>query len=505
MATRKDILLKNGRVIVHGVDDTAKAILADVLVQGNKITQIEPHIAAPAGADVDLIDCTDKLVAPGFVDTHRHMYTIALRGRHGDDMLNDYLVRGILQSSNYEPNDIFWGQLAGSLECINAGTTTVVDHSHLNYGKEYPKAAIAATIASGLRSIYGYCFNIRVDSWHPFSLNPSFIAPWALENLQMIAQQRPLGDGRVTLGIAFDGWFLPKEILKPLFDKIRSLGIKHLTTHNSPSPPGVPTAVETMEAVGVLTPLSILAHANRLSQGDVALIKRCKAKVSSTPSLELQMAMGVPACFDETRDVQACSSLGIDCHNATLASIPAEMRMALQSSRGTFNDRILEKGKVPARVYKSVQEVYALGTISGARAIGMEDQIGSLAVGKTADIIVLDAVSPNMICGAQYDPVTAIVMHSTPADVVTTIIDGVVRKRNGRLEPVHVTPELRSWTRPQSTLLYWEDVIKEVLKSRDALQDKLDKIDYPTAKKAAMQAFGMDESIVVDVPPTSRL
>lgn len=209
-----------------------------------------------------------------------------------------------------------------------------------------------------------------------------------------------------------------------------------------------------MEECGLLTPWTILSHANSLSDQDIKLIKNRNAHISSTPSVELQMGMGIPACFDADRDLQSCSSLGIDCHNATLASLPAEMRMALQSSRGIHNDKFIRKGLKSARVYKTVQEVYALGTIAGARAIGMQDEIGSIAVGKLADIIVFDALTPNMICGAQQDPITAIVMHSTPADIVLTMVDGVIRKRDGQLEQVQ--PEALglavSNIKPESTM-----------------------------------------------------
>lgn len=124
------------------------------------------------------------------------------------------------------------------MEAINAGTTTVVDHSHLNYSPDHPKAALSATLSSGLRSIYGYCFNIRVASWAPFTTNPDFIAPWALETLRDLSKKNPLGDGRVSLGVAFDAWFLPKERISALFDDIKQMGIKYLTTHNSPGRPG---------------------------------------------------------------------------------------------------------------------------------------------------------------------------------------------------------------------------------------------------------------------------
>lgn len=85
-------LLKNGVVIVHGADDVARGVRADLLIEDGKIAQIEASLNATTGAEV--IDCTDKIIAPGFIDTHRHMYNIALRGTHGNDLLADYLVKG---------------------------------------------------------------------------------------------------------------------------------------------------------------------------------------------------------------------------------------------------------------------------------------------------------------------------------------------------------------------------------------------------------------------------
>ncbi|KIX09125.1 uncharacterized protein Z518_00203 [Rhinocladiella mackenziei CBS 650.93] len=490
------ILLKNGVAILHEIDDQAKADKVDILIRGNKIAEIAPTIE-PVD-DVQVVDCTDKLIAPGFVDTHRHMYNIGLRGRHGDDLLHDYLVQGILQASSFDPDEIFWGQLAGCMECINAGTTTVVDHSHMNYSEERPKAAIAATVASGLRSVYGYCFNGRVDSWSPFAMNQSFVAPWAMDALERLSQQAPFGDGRVTLGVAFDGWFLPKEVLQPMFENIKKMGIKHITTHNAPAAPGQASAVEVMESCGILSPSVLLSHANFLSHSDISLVKKRNAYISSTPSVELQMSMGTPACFGNDRDIQSRSSLGIDCHNVILASIPSEMRAALLNGRGCTNAKFLASRKIPTKIYKTVQEAYALGTICGARAIGMENQVGSLAVGKLADIVVFDALSPSMICGAQYDPVTAIVMHSTPGDIIMTIIDGIVRKMDGKLQPVETTSEVQILTGIPKSTFHWSDVAKELLRTSARVQEKVDKTGFAHAKQTAMTMFGMDPSMLVD-------
>ncbi len=260
-----------------------------------------------------------------------------------------------------------------------------------------------------------------------------------------------------------------------------------------------------MESWGVLASFAtVLSHANRMRASDIWIVKRRGAHVSSTPSIELQMGMGTPACFDGDRaPLQSYASIGIDCHNATLASVPAEMRAALQDSRGRYNERFLRAGKFPLRTYKTVQEAYALGTVQGARALGMGDKIGSLAVGKRADVVVFDALSPNMVCGAQHDPVAAIVMHSTPADVVMTIVDGVGRKRDGRLEPVDLATATSVW--PDKVLkgerhqrsLSWSDVVKPVLASRDRLQQRIDKIDLVEAKVAATRLFGYDDETLV--------
>lgn len=85
-------LLKNGIVIVHGSDDTARGVKADLLIEDDKIAQIGSNIDIANGTEI--IDCTDKIIAPGFIDTHRHVYNTALRGRHGNDTLPDYIVHG---------------------------------------------------------------------------------------------------------------------------------------------------------------------------------------------------------------------------------------------------------------------------------------------------------------------------------------------------------------------------------------------------------------------------
>lgn len=112
------------------------------------------------------------------------------------------------------------------------------------------------------------------------------------------------------------------------------------------------------------------------------------------------MGHGQPVAFQDKLGIQSHCSLGIDCHSNNTASVPGEMRLLLQNARGTYNEPFLAQGKVPAKVYKTVEEAFHLGTINGARAIGTENKFGSIAVGKLADLVVFDASSPSMVCGA---------------------------------------------------------------------------------------------------------
>jgi cytosine/adenosine deaminase-related metal-dependent hydrolase len=118
-----------------------------------------------------------------------------------------------------------------------------------------------------------------------------------------------------------------------------------------------------------------------------------------------------------------------------------------------------------------------MGTIAGARALRMEDQIGSLAVWKRADIVVLDTLSPSMAVAAQYDPVAAILLQSSPRDVVMTIVDGIVRKEQGNLSTVLVTEEEEKRIRKKENL-EWADVVKELVVRREVLTVRFFSAEY---------------------------
>jgi cytosine/adenosine deaminase-related metal-dependent hydrolase len=325
--------------------------------------------------------------------------------------------------------------------------------------------------------------------------------PWILETFEKLSKSSPLANGRVLLGFAFDGWALPKQAVIDLFQKVRTHGVQRITSH------GVEnnliskyathvliianktenSAVKILNDYGLLGPDILLSHATGISPEDASSLKAAGGHISSTPETEMQMSHGQPVCFRP--DLQDVTSLGIDCHSAVSASLPTQMRIALQHQRANWNQSIIEKTHFPKHVKYEVEQAFNLGTIQGARAVGLEDMIGSIEVGKFADIVVFDGKTPGMLAAAEEDPVAAIVMHSSIRDIDMVITDGQIRKQNGKLLPV---------VNARGESIEWEIIATRLLESRLKLASKSEEIDYASATQAILKMFQAKDDLLVD-------
>jgi len=164
-----------------------------------------------------------------------------------------------------------------------------------------------------------------------------------LPKFDELAARAPWADGRVTLGFAFDGFrFIPKETLQALMKKLEENKVQLITYHYSrvADEGGTSQTVE-LHDLGILDDRFLVSHGGNPSQQDADIYKQLGMHVSSTPSTELQMAMGSPvAAFrdDLGVDMPQCCSLGIDCHSNNSAFIPGEARLGLQSARASRSE-----------------------------------------------------------------------------------------------------------------------------------------------------------------------
>jgi len=411
------------------------------------------------------------------------------------------------QSMQYTPEDTFYGQLAAMLEGLAAGTTTIVDHAHVTQSPEHAELAIAGTASSGIRSIFCYTPIGRVQSFNPLTPNPNLFEPWVMQTFDKLADQGPFGDGRVTLGFAFDLFFLPAPMVKGLFAQVKSKGVRTITVHGSTAlaSPSIPILHE----LDLLDEHIIISHGGTIKRDHAELLKKHGARISSTPSSELQMAMGRPYAFDssfvdggwtgDSIGLQDHASFGVDCSSMTAGSIVSEAKLGLANARNHFNEHYMKQEKTPKTLPAnlSVEAAFNLATIKGAEAVRMSDQIGRIAEGFKADLVIFDALSPGMVAAAQHDPVAAIILHSSSADIDTVLVDGVARKKSGKLVSVSVDESARGKIGKET--LEWSGIAKEIVTSRARMQKEMDKIDYEEGNAATLRNFHLDGDKFVDV------
>jgi len=413
-----DVVVHNGPVVTMNADFD---VIPDGLI-GIKNGRIQQVSAKPEGAGLpaakETIDATGGIILPGLINTHTHLPMTLFRGLADDLPLPVWLNEHIFPAeANYiNPESVRLGALLGCAELILSGTTTCCDGYFLE------DHVAGAVHQSGLRAVLGHGVidfpapgvpdpsrNIQaalafVEKWRDASalIKPSVFchSPYTC-SVETLKRAKKIAAAE---GVLFQ---IHVAETKNEFDQA-------LKDHGL-------TPVAYLDRIGLLDCDTLLVHAIWLKNSDIKVIAHRQAAVSVTTESEMKLASGI-APVPELIQAGITVGLGTDgCASNNDQDLFGEMDVTAKLHKVNALDPTVMDSRT----------VLTMATIGGAKAIGLEKEIGSLEIGKQADVIVLDTRSPHLF--PIYNPVSHLVYSARGSDVRDVIVAGRVILKDRRL------------------------------------------------------------------------
>lgn len=418
------LLLRSGHVISMD-PDIGELPQGDVLIEDGRIAAVEREI----GADAEVLDMAGRIVIPGFVDTHRHTWEASIRGCAPDATLDDYFV-DVLDTFApvYTPEDVYAGNLAGALECLNAGITTLVDWSHINNTPEHPDAAVRALTETGIRAQYAY--GSANTSLSDYWFESKIAIPG--DDVRRIRSTYFASDsGLLTMALATRGpGFCTNDVVTSEWALARELDIP-ITVHVAMGRlAGRFGMVRQLHELGLLGSDTTYLHCCHLSEEEWRMVADSGGTVSIAPQVETQMGHGWPPVM-KAIEHGLRPALGIDVVTTVPGDMFTQIRAAFGAERARVNAECWQADvPVPATML-TARQMLELATVNGAHVAGLEHRTGSLTPAKRADVVALDATALNM--APVHDATAAVTLSADVSNVETVLVDGAVVKRDGKL------------------------------------------------------------------------
>jgi len=435
-----DLVLAGGDVLLRG-DGVWRAARADVAVRDGWITAVgtvagtwEAGGGPAAGPGPRVRDCRGCLVVPGLIQAHVHLCQTLFRGLADDLRLEDWLVRRIwpLEAAHTEET-VYWSALLGAAELLLGGTTAVLDMETVRH----TDAAFRALERVGIRATVGKCLMDAHPEGAPLELAESTDA--ALAEAEALARRwHARAGGR--LRACFAPRFVPScsgPLLRAASELAERFGAQ-LHTHAAETIVQRETVLRTtgveeiayLDSVGISGPRAALAHCVWVDAHEIARLARQGTNVVHCPSSNLKLASGV-AKIPEMLAAGCRVAIGADgapCNNRL--DVFAEMRLAA----------LVQKPRLGADALPAAQ-VLDLATVGGARALGLEGELGVIAPGRRADLVVLRLDAPHL--HPRGDPVSAVVYAARASDVRDVFVGGRPVVLDGELVTVRIEEVVR--------------------------------------------------------------
>jgi cytosine/adenosine deaminase-related metal-dependent hydrolase len=414
----RPVVFRRGTVLPM---DRGRSILrdTDVLVVGDRVEAIGKDLAAPD--DALEIDASGGIVMPGMIDTHRHMWQTAMRGYGADWTLTQYFVWYYLESGkHFRPEDVHAGNLLAALEAVDAGVTTCVDWSHGLQTVGHAEAAVDALRSVPGRFVLAYG-NIQQGPWE-WSTSPDF---------QAFARRR-LDEHDDLLGfqMAFDVTGDPAFPERAAFEVARDLGVP-VTTHVGVWGATNDDGVRMPHEAGFFDETTTFVHASTLSADSYHRIAATGGSVSLATESEQSAGQGYPTSW-ALRAYGIPVSLSMDTSVWWSGDLFSAMRATLSADRSRDHLEAHARGDTVTNHALRAEQVVEWATLGGARALGRESDLGSVEVGKKADLVLLK----NEHSPASFpilNPYGHVVYQAQRDHVHTVLVDGRVVKSGHRL------------------------------------------------------------------------
>jgi len=361
------------------------------------------------------IDGTGMIVMPGLVETHWHMWNTLYRSFSGDKPEEGYFPTVARFGQQMTADDVFQSTRLSAAEAINSGMTFVHSWCHNVRSTAHAEADIRALAEVGIRARHSCGWPQGLPDTQSVDQGPieSLARDWKSWS----------NEGLITLGMAWRGQFragpIKPEVYQPEVDNARKLGLP-ITVHVASARKAV-NQIEPLYNGKLLGKDVQLIHTLSASPAELDMIKASGSAVSVSPGSELRIGYGYP----QTSEMLAKGiPLGISVDTSALVGT-SNLFAVLKLARDCENAKAESEFKLPAR------KALELGTIEGARSMGMGDEIGSLTPGKRADLI---AISPNALNMAVVtDPAHLVLEATGPENIDTVVVDGRILKRGGKL------------------------------------------------------------------------
>jgi cytosine/adenosine deaminase-related metal-dependent hydrolase len=407
------ILLKGAVVLTldRQVGDFAQA---DVLIENGKIREIRPNIAAD---DAVVVDASNRIVIPGFIDTHSHSYQGLLRSIIPNGLVDPDYNRDVQNNLTpaYAPAEVHAGVLMTALGFIDMGTTSIVDLSQISHTPEHSDACIRALQEAGIRAVYGYSRGAGTASQWPQDIG-------RLQRTYFNSKDQLL---TLALGASLDAKVLMAA---------REVGVPAVMHYRVNPEPGL-----ALGRAGVLREGDLFIHTTHLNEAAWQMIKDTGGRISMSPSIEMAMAHGMPATQDAL-DRGIRPSLSSD-HGTTVAQ---DMFSVMRSTFNLQRLRILQRKRNDEQNLPPLltcRDALEFATKEGARAANIDGKVGTLTPGKEADIVMLRADRLD-VWPLNNAPGTVVNLMN-PSHIDAVFIAGKVRKWRGNLVGIDVARVLR--------------------------------------------------------------